>query len=281
MYGNLKSIFIFCVISSWSLISVSQTTNQTTYKFGVVPQFEPRKQASIWDPILTELEKKTGFKFEMVTVADIPKFELAFAAGQFDFAYMNPHHAVNAYKVQKYEPIVREGAEALFGILVVAKKGPIKSIKNLKNKTIAFPAPNSLGASLLIRADLDRKFHIKFNPLWVKTHTSAYLSVVLGSSQAAGGIMSSLRLEPIEVQDKLTVLYQTRGVPPHPVVAHPRVPKAVRQSIVKAFLEMASTPDGAAMLSKIPIKKLIETSFDDYKEIKKLSLDKYYIKGLD
>ena len=39
---------------------------QAFYRFGVVPQFEPRKLVAIWLPIIAELEKRTGFKLAMV-----------------------------------------------------------------------------------------------------------------------------------------------------------------------------------------------------------------------
>lgn len=257
---------------------------QTTYKFGVVPQFEPRKLAAIWVPILKHLEVKTGFKFELVGSADIPEFESGYETGRFDLAYLNPYHALIARKTQKYQPILKEGNSKLFGILVVAKNGSIKKVRDLKQKNkvdIAFPAPNSLGASLLMRSDLDRKFGIKFNPIWTKTHTSAYLSVVLGKATAAGGIMATLKQEPLEVQEKLKVIYETKPISPHPIVVHPRVSKKDQEIIQKAFLELASTPEGVDLLSLIPIKKLVSTSFEDYKELSKLGLEKYYIKGSD
>ena len=38
-----------------------------SYLFGVVPQFEQRKLYAIWDPIIKELEKRTGLDFTLAT----------------------------------------------------------------------------------------------------------------------------------------------------------------------------------------------------------------------
>ena len=254
---------------------------ETTYKIGVVPQFEPRKLSAIWTPILIELEKRTGLKFQMVGSARIPEFETEYEAGRYDFAYMNPYHAVVANKTQKYEPIVRDGAEKLFGILVVAKDGPYRTLKSLDGKTIAFPAPNALGASLLMRAELDREVGIKFQPLWSQTHTSAYLNVALGKADAAGGVMATLKQQPQAVQDKLRIIHETRPTAPHPLVVHPRVPAADREKVRKALLDMGATPEGAALLSAVPIKQIVPASFDDYRELSQWGLEKYYVKGGD
>ena len=37
-----------------------ENSNEVEYRFGIVPQFEPRHHAGIWVPILDELEKLTG-----------------------------------------------------------------------------------------------------------------------------------------------------------------------------------------------------------------------------
>lgn len=86
---------------------------------------------------------------------------------------------------------MRDGAEQL-GILVASKEGTINEVRDLNGKTIAFPAPNAFGASLMTRAELDRQ-KVKFQPLWAQTHTSAYLNVALGKADAAGGIMATLK----------------------------------------------------------------------------------------
>lgn len=50
-----------------------------SYTFGVVPQFEQRKLHAIWDPIIEELEKRTGLKFKLLTTLKIQDFEKEFA----------------------------------------------------------------------------------------------------------------------------------------------------------------------------------------------------------
>lgn len=254
---------------------------QPVYKFGVVPQFEPRKLSAIWSPILVELERRTGFRLEMVGSARIPEFENEFENGRYDFAYMNPYHSLVAMRAQKYQPLVRDGGQQLFGILVVAKDGPIKKITDLNGKTVAFPSPNALGASLLIRADLDRLHKIRISPLWVQTHTSAYLNAALGKVAAAGGVMSTLAQQPEAVRNKLTIIYETRRMMPHPVMAHPRVPAADREKLRQAFLDLSATPEGAELLAKVPIKQVIAATEGEYRELAGWGLDDYYVKGAD
>lgn len=125
------------------------------YAFGIVPQYDQRQLFEIWKPLLDELQKRTGLSFRLASVPAIPAFEKEFMNGSYDFAYMNPYHVLKANKSQSYAPLVRDRV-ALRGILVVRKDSPVTKLSELNNKIVAFPSPNALGASLLMRADLSR-----------------------------------------------------------------------------------------------------------------------------
>ncbi len=251
----------------------ARAQSETVYKFGVVPQFEPRKLASTWLPILQELAKRTGRQFQMVGSPEIPHFETAFLNGEFDFAYVNPYHAVLAAQKFGAVPLVRDGSRSLFGIVVVRKDSAIQTVKELGGKKVAFPAPNALGASLVIRAELKSLYEVQVNPIYVNTHSSVYLNVILGRADAGGGVMSTLKRQKPNIQDRLRVLYRTRKMNPHPITAHPRVPIPHRQSVQQAFLDMAIDDIAVKLLKKIPMHKAVATSIKDHSELLSWGLD--------
>ena len=142
------------------------------YKFGVVPQFEARKIHKIWSPILSEIGRRMNKKFILVGSPRIPEFEVMFTRGEFDFAYMNPYHCLLAFDSQKYVPIVNDASRKLFGILAVRNDSLLRDIKDLQDKTIAFPAPNALGASLMTQSELKAR-KITYKKIFPQTHTSS------------------------------------------------------------------------------------------------------------
>jgi phosphonate transport system substrate-binding protein len=265
------------LVSFLLLVSVSSSASEKkVYKFGIVPQFEARKLREIWNPILEELEKRTGVKFIIEGSPRIPDFESSFIRGDFDFAYMNPYHSLIAFDTQKYVPLVRDHARKLYGIVAVSKKSGIKSIDELVNKRIAFPAPNALGASLMVRSDLKSK-KIKFDPIYLQTHTSAYLNVLLGKASAAGGVFGTYSRQKKNIRENLKIIYETKKVSPHPIVAHPRVPKEIVTKVKKAFLELGKDLKMAELLKKIPIKKVGIAKVEDYQELREMELEKSYV----
>lgn len=276
-FSNLGKKLTLAALISMSMLA--PVNAKEVYSFGVVPQFEARKLSEIWVPILDQLEQRTGVEFQMVGSPRIPEFEQAFTNGDFDFAYMNPYHALMAFSAQGYTPLVNDGGRELFGILVVQKDSPIQSASELGGKKLAFPAPNALGASLLMRADLDTIFKVKFSTSYVSTHSSAYLNVALGEADAAGGVMGTFRAQPAEIRDKLRIIYETRKVPPHPVVVHPRVPKEVQEKVRQAFLDMAATDEGAELLSKIPIRAATSVNEESFYSLREMNLENYLVKS--
>jgi phosphonate transport system substrate-binding protein len=198
-------------------------------------------------------------------------------AGEFDLAYMNPYHLLKAHEAQGYSPLVRDVGRTLFGIIVVRKDSPVQDVKDLDGKTVAFPAPNALGAALIPRAEFVETHEIRIQPSYVKSHSSVYLNVVTGQAVAGGGVQKTLQSQPQNIRDALKVIYRTAQVAPHPVAAHPRLAEETRDRISQAFLQLVNMEDGSELLARIPMKKVGRASLDDYKPLKQLGLDKYYV----
>lgn len=272
MGKTLSALILIWTFLCISPVSASETDN-CSYRVGVVPQFEQRRIVTVWSAVLNVLSSETGCSYELVGSKNISDFERDFKAGFFDLAYMNPYHAIVANRSQGYLPIVRAGDKKLKGILVVKKDSPIKDVSELQGKVLAFPSPNALGASLLMRAELDKKFGVSIKPKYVKTHSSVYLFVAKGLADAGGGVMRTLNEQSDKIKDSLRILYSTTAVNSHPLVVHPRVSDDKRQLIQSAWLSAYNTH--AAIFDEIPMVKPISTTYDDYIELQKLGLEEY------
>jgi phosphonate transport system substrate-binding protein len=259
--------------------AASETTAEppTTYLFGVVPQFSATQIVATWRPILDALEAATGRQFRLAGSDSIPAFEEEFAAGRFDFVYMNPYHFVHAERSQGYQPLVRDVGSMLYGIIVVRKDSPIQSVEELQHKRVAFPAPNALGASLLPRAELQRRYGIEIEPRYVRSHSSVYLNVALGKTDAGGGVQKTLEQQPQPVQDALRVLHRTQEIVPHPVAVHPRVPRQIRDQVAAALLTLGNSAQGRELLAAVPIEQIGPASAEDYRPLLALDLETFYV----
>ena len=267
---------IAALLSAVSLLAASASFAES-YTVGVVPQFNARTLQSIWNPILQELERRTGHTFELRGSENISVFEKQFMEGEFDFAYMNPYHFVKASQFQGYVPLVRDTGKRLRGILVVRKDAEIHDVSQLQDTAIAFPSPNALGASLMMRTLLSNEFHLGFEPRYVKSHDSVYLNVVLGRTAAGGGVGRTLASQPATLRDQLRVLYTTPAVASHPIVAHPRVPECVRDQVQVALIAMGESETERQLLAKIPIGAVGPALREDYVPLQSMGLEAFYV----
>lgn len=245
------------------------------YSFGVVPQFEQRKLYAIWEPVIGALERETGLSFKLETTLRINDFEKEYMDERFDFVYMNPYFIVRGVKPGTYVPIVRDD-KPHHGILVVLKGGPVKRVADLAGKRVAFPTPNAIGATLMTRSEIEEKHGVKVDPLYVKSHSSVYYHVAKGLAAAGGGVLKTLQEQDPAVRDLLTVLYTTRPMPNLPVAANRRVPPDVRAKVQAAFLALAKTEEGRALLAKVPMTEVVATTLDEYLPIGTWGLERYF-----
>ena len=241
----------------------------------IVPQLATSQLYSNWMPILDRVGRDTNQCFELHVPPTIPEFEKFVLSGEADYVYMNPYHAVMAYKRQKYAPLVADGKEKLDGIIVVRKDSKIKSIEELDGNRMAFPAPNAFAASLLIRSTLDRK-GIKIQPKYVKTHSNVYHSVILGDFVAGGGINHTFEREPKAVRERLRILYTTPEYTPHPFAANPRIAKATRDAVADSFVALGNTDTGRVMLDRVQMPKPMKVTYENnYAVLDTLGIERF------
>jgi len=268
------SFFNFCIVNI-SYASDEVVGDLKTFTFSPVPQFEQRKLFSIWQPILKKLEDKTGYKFEFIGSKDIDLFGKKLNSGAYDISYANPFQAILSNDKQGYIPLIRSGKKKLQGIIVADKKNKNIKVSDLSGKVIAFPDPNALAASMLIRAELKRNHNIEFKPIYVKTHSSVYLHVAKGFSYAGGGVNRTLNQQSDNIKDRLEIIYKSQKVPSHPILVHPRVSNKDSERIQESLLEIAK--ENPELFNAASIEEPVKATIDDYKVLNSLNLHEFYV----
>jgi phosphonate transport system substrate-binding protein len=126
------------------------------------------------------------------------------------------------------------------------------------------------------------KNKIQLKPRYVGTHTNVHRNVILGKTDGGGSNTRNLNKEPQEVRSQLRILYETPGIPPHPLSAHPRVPERVRQAVIDAVLRLAEDKEGQVMLKAIQMSEPLRADYQrDYKPLEGLDLERYVITGVE
>jgi phosphonate transport system substrate-binding protein len=270
----LRVFTCFALLSGCAMVAAQPAPEPKVYTVGITPQFEARRLFEIWRPILDAIEHETGLHFSLRGAPTINEFEEQYSAGQFDFAYVNPYW-VGVRNPKAYIPLIRDRGSNLVGVLVVRKDSPVRTVKDLNGKTVAFPARDAVAACLMIRAQLESEYGVRVVPRFVRSHDSTFLNAALGVVDAAGGVKGTLELQPEDVRGSLRELFMTREVAAIPFVANPAVPENVREQVRAAFLKLGATEAGKALLGKVPIKRIGKASMADYEPLRRMHLERY------
>lgn len=274
-------LLLLCFFAGWGtpLSAASQPVPATVrpWVVAVVPQFTPLQVHTDWTLLLERLARDSGVPLVLKTYTRIPEFEADLLKGIPDFAYMNPYHVVMARRATAYLPLVRNN-KPLVGMLVVRRDSSVQSVRQLAGQKLAFPAPNAFGASLYMRALLKEQEGVVIEPVYVKTHSNVLRWVIQGETLAGGVINTALQREPEAVIQALRILYETPSIPPHPLAAHPRVPRAQRQAVADALLALSRDAQALPLLAAIQLAEPVVADYArDYQPLERLRLEKYLV----
>ena len=118
---------------------------------------------------------------------------------------------------------------------------------------------------------------LEFKQEYTGSTENVVTSVLLGKADAGATFATELENESAEVRHQIRTILATPKIAPHPLSAHPRVPRPLREAVQKAVLALASEADCAQLLKTIGLPSPVAADYrKDYQvleavDIKRLS----------
>lgn len=115
---------------------------------------------------------------------------------------------------------------------------------------------------------------LNLKQLFAGSSSNVYKSVLLGKSAAGAVLDVDFDAQPEDVKAQLTPLVRTPKMAPHPISAHPRVPKQLQQALEAAVIKMGSTAEGKKLLRAVQLSDPVPADYArDYKVLGKMDYD--------
>ena len=240
-----------------------------TFSFGVGPRWTPTRLAERWIPVLRYVSDACGVKLHMASAPSIGVFADRVNEGWYDFIFANPAQYLGGQSRGLYSAFAR-APKPLSGIVFVSIFKSHEGIASLANATMAFPSPHAFGATLVVRAELDR-LSVPIRPRFVRSHDSAVQNVLKGATQAGTTVESIFDgLDP-NIRGKLRVIYRTKGYTPHAFAVRPEKVPAKTARCVKRELTgaEADSPVGSRLqaINLFPVIKATDSDWDDVRAL--------------
>ena len=133
-----KALLVYLV--AW-VASTQATPAEADLTLGIFPRRPATESHGIFSPLADRLSKELGKKVVLVIPKDFPTFWEDVRAKKYDLVHYNQYHYIKSHKEFGYQVFAineEQGAKTVRGQLTVRKDSGIRSIADLKGKTIIF-----------------------------------------------------------------------------------------------------------------------------------------------
>jgi phosphonate transport system substrate-binding protein len=280
MFGFSSSRTLHTLLACALVAASAAAHAQAVFKVTAIPDESPTELARKAAPLVKYLEKTLGLKVEFTPVTDYAAAVEALANKQVDLAWYGGFTFVQASVRSggKVIPLVQREEDEKFRSVFITSDPSIKTLADLKGKTVSFGSQSSTSGhlmprSFLLAANMDPDKDFK-RVAYSGAHdaTMAAVAAVAAGKVEAGALNISVWEKFVAEgkvdTTKVKMFYTTPGYFDYNWTVHADMPVALREKLTKAFLALdKNTPEGKAILDLQRATRFIATKADNYKGI--------------
>lgn len=239
------------------------------------------------------LEKTTPYHYQISVPQSYIAVVESFGTKRADVAAINTAGYLSTrakYGAEAGMTVIRFGTDKYYAQFVVKDDSPIRSLKDLQNKKVAFVDASSTSGYLLPMKMLkDAGIQTK-EIVFAGKHDSVITMVYQGAVDAGatfyvapggGEIQDARRLvrtQYPDVEKKIRILQLSDGIPNDPIIFRQGLPEGMKEKITVSFMDFVRTAEGRESFEKIfgvtdlkratdqdyePVRQIIETVGDE------------------
>jgi len=250
-------------------------TKNKVYIFGVHPLHNPNRLFEVYQPMVDYINARLkGSELRLEASRNYAAYDKKLFSGYFDFSLPNPYQTVTA--VSKGYKIFGKMAddENFRGIILVRKDSGIEKVTDLKGKTVSYPAPTALAATMMPQwymheHGIDINHDIK--NAYVGSQESSIMNVFLGKSAAASTWPPPWRAfikQRPEIAEQVEVKWETSSLANNGLVAREDIPEELIETVSEIIFSLHKTPQGRAILERMELSKYEKAEDSTYDSVR-------------
>ena len=244
-----RTFLLGCAAAGLSAgLAHAQTTNPSKLRVALLPDENASTLIQNAQPLKTYLENTLKKDIELVVTTDYSSMIEAMRFGRIEVAYFGPLSYVLAKsKAPGIEPFavgVSKGSPTYKSVIIAPADGPVKTIADIKGKTMGYGDVASTSSHLIPRAYLARNglFGDKdYKFAHLGAHDAVARAVLAGQVQAGGlsqEIFNALVAKGAIDGKKLVVLAESDPIPNYPMVMQGNLAPELKVQITTAFINL-------------------------------------------
>ncbi|MDU0460788.1 MAG: phosphate/phosphite/phosphonate ABC transporter substrate-binding protein [Geobacteraceae bacterium] len=222
-------------------------------RFGVIPRYNPLVMYKRYQPIMDYLTAETPYRFELKISRDYPEavrflregITQVSSLGDVTFAEASTQYAA----VPILKPRNRDGVPYYRSAIIVRNDSPLKGIRELRGRTMAFGSPHSTSGNLIPRYLLwDNGIGLRDLKSFTNLqHHDAVAKAIL-KGQFDAGAVKDVVAEKYKTHG-LRILAWSAPIPAVPLVVRKDAPADVVKALTTALLKLdRKNPDHRKMM---------------------------------
>jgi len=260
-----RTILVVLLLGALGRVAYAQPPSLS---FGVLNQQSPTLTAERWNPILQYVSTASAVPLRLRMGRTVDETDAMMGRGELDFMFTN-HNFQSAYDTLGYRVIARWGGEPIRGVIVVATDSPVRQLKDLAGKKVAFPSREAFVAYAVPLVAL-KTAGVTVEEVLAGNQDGALAQLKAQQVQAAA--VNSRFLKQYAEREAVTFreIYLSDPYPDLAVIAHPRVPAATVDAVRKTLLGMKSDPAAAALLERVKFTGFEAATDRDYDGVRRI-----------
>jgi phosphonate transport system substrate-binding protein len=222
--------------------------------FGFLPILSTEKLVARFGPLVDYLSKNLHQPVRLETAPDYPEFvRRTNIEKRYDIVFTAPHFYYAAQRQAGYRVIVRVGAPNMQALIVANKASGINTLADLKGRSLATPAAQSLGTAL-VRATLldaglnpDKDLTLVTTP----THNASLLTTYKGLTDAASLMIPPFNRAKPEIRAQMIIIAKTRAVPHMPIAVSQTLPSETEHRLQNLLINLKDSTEGQTLLKHL------------------------------
>jgi phosphonate transport system substrate-binding protein len=250
---------------------------QQVFRITAIPDESPTELARKAEPLVKYLEGRLGMKVEFTPVTDYAAAVETLVNKQVDMAWFGGFTFVQAQHRSggKVIPLVQREEDEKFRSVFITTEPAIKSLADLKGKTLSFGSQSSTSGHLmprsyLLAAGIDPDKDLK-RVAYSGAHDATAAAVASGKVDAGAlnisvwdKLVADKKVDPSKERE----FYTTPAYFDYNWSVHADMPVALREKLLKALLDLSpATPEGKQILELQRATRFIATKAENYKGI--------------
>jgi phosphonate transport system substrate-binding protein len=239
----------FVAVALVTALAMSAGAQDRPLTFGVLNQQSASLTAERWNPILQYVSTASGIPLQLRMGPTVQDTDAMMGRGELDFVFTN-HNFQSEFDGVGYKVIARWSGEPIRGVIVVPTDSPIRELRQLAGRRVAFPSRDAFAAYAVPLVALK------------SAGVTTMQEVLAANQEGALAQLKARRVDAAAVNSRFLAQYEEReevrfrtifvsdAYPDLAVIAHPRLPAAVVERVRQALIGMKSDPAAAPVLAR-------------------------------